>query len=102
LQQRPVTVAREISKQFEEIVTLPAADFSAWLAAQPQRNRGEFVLVLHPQANAAATGADQEAQRVLQLLLAELPLKTAVRLAADITGAPRNQLYAQALAAKQG
>ena len=43
----------------------------------------------------------QDAQRVLTLLLAELPLKTAVRLAADITGAPRNALYDKALSLKR-
>ena len=53
-----------------------------------------FALVLHP-APAAAPGGDTE--RVLRLLLAELPLKSAVKLAADLTGAPRNALYAQAL-----
>ena len=91
---RPVTVARELTKQFEQIATLPCAELPAWLAQDAQRQRGEFALVLHP-APAAAAGGDTE--RVLRLLLAELPLKSAVKLAADITGAPRNALYAQAL-----
>jgi 16S rRNA (cytidine1402-2'-O)-methyltransferase len=56
------------------------------------------VLVLHPVAVQADSGEDQ---RVLQLLLAELPLKTAVRLAAEITGAPRNALYEAALDLKK-
>ena len=94
---RPVTVCRELTKQFEEIATTPANQLAAWLAAGPQRTRGEFVLVLHP---AAAVRAADDGQRVLQLLLAELPLKTAVKLAADITGAPRNDLYACALKLK--
>ena len=96
---RPLTVARELTKQFEEIATLACAALPGWLAAQPQRLRGEFVLVLHPAPASAETGFDQ---RVLVLLLAELPLKTAVRLAAEITGAPRNALYEAALALKKG
>ena len=94
---RALTVARELTKQFEEIATLPAADLQSWLAASPQRLRGEFALVLHPAPQAAA--ADDGA-RVLQLLLAELPLKTAVKLAAEITGAGRNELYDTALKLK--
>ena len=94
---RPVTVARELTKQFEQIATLPCADLPAWLAADAQRQRGEFALVLHPAPAEVETG---ESERVLKLLLAELPLKTAVRLAADITGAPRNALYEQGLRLK--
>ena len=96
---RPVTVGRELTKQFEQIATLPCAELPAWLAADAQRQRGEFALVLHPaDADSAAAGDDD---RVLRLLLAELPLKSAVRLAAEITGAPRNALYERALALKK-
>lgn len=98
LGQRGMTVGRELTKQFEEIAQLEAGNFGAWLAADPNRCRGEFVLVLHPAAVQADNGEDQ---RVLQLLLAELPLKTAVRLAAEITGAPRNALYEAALNLKK-
>ena len=98
LQGRLITVGRELTKQFEEIATLPAQDFSAWLDAGPQRTRGEFALVLH--ASAPHEGPD-DSVRVLKLLLAELPLKTAVKLAADITGAPRNELYESALKLKK-
>lgn len=95
LGERPITVARELTKQFEQIVTLACADFPTWLTQDPQRQRGEFALVLHP-APTAPEADDND--RVLKLLLAELPLKTAVRLAAELTGAPRNQLYPRALA----
>ncbi|MEO7954957.1 MAG: 16S rRNA (cytidine(1402)-2'-O)-methyltransferase [Polaromonas sp.] len=98
LQGRLITVGRELTKQFEEIATMPAQDFAAWLAAGPQRTRGEFALVLH--ASAPHQGPD-DSSRVLQLLLAELPLKTAVKLAADITGAARNDLYGTALKLKK-
>ena len=94
---RLVTIGRELTKQFEEIATVAAARFPAWLAGSPQRTRGEFVLVLHPAAQAIA---QDDGHRVLALLLAQLPLKTAVKLAADITGAPRNDLYETALKLK--
>ena len=97
---RRVTVGRELTKQFEQIHTLAATDFMAWLAADAQRSRGEFVLVVHPQAGGGDTAGKE--RRVLQLLLAELPLKSAVRLSAEITGAPRNTLYEAALQIKKG
>jgi 16S rRNA (cytidine1402-2'-O)-methyltransferase len=95
---RLVTVGRELTKQFEEIATLMARDLPGWLRADANRTRGEFALALHP---AATVAAPQQGQRVLQLLMAELPLKTAVRLAADITGEAKNELYDAALALKK-
>jgi 16S rRNA (cytidine1402-2'-O)-methyltransferase len=96
---RPLTIGRELTKQFEEIATVAAQDFKAWLQGDANRLRGEFALLLHP-APVVAEGGD--AARILGLLLAELPLKSAVKLAADITGQPRNALYEQALALKNG
>ncbi|RYF67426.1 MAG: 16S rRNA (cytidine(1402)-2'-O)-methyltransferase [Comamonadaceae bacterium] len=96
LGERPVTLARELTKQFEEITTHPARALTEWLNGNPQRARGEFVVLLHP-LPAAAKDDEAEGRRVLLLLLAELPLKTAVKLAADITGRPRNALYDLAL-----
>ena len=98
LGQRRVTLGRELTKQFEQIETLPAQDLSAWLAEKPERLRGEFVLVLHDAPVDDATG---EGLRVLQLLLPELPLKTAVKLAAVISGESKNTLYDLALALKK-
>jgi len=95
---RPVTLARELTKQFEEVTTRPARELTAWLDGAPQRSRGEFVVLLHPVAVASDDGASL---RVLRLLVQELPLKTAVRLAAEITGASRNVLYDTALAWKR-
>lgn len=94
---REITVGREITKQFEEIATIRCEEFPGWLASSPQRSRGEFALLLHA---VPVVTDDAESKRVLQLLLAELPVKTAVRLAAEITGAPRNALYEAALALK--
>ncbi|GAB2603053.1 16S rRNA (cytidine(1402)-2'-O)-methyltransferase [Ramlibacter solisilvae] len=96
---RHLTVARELTKQFEEVATLECAALPAWLQADPQRSRGEFVLVLHAQPLARAA---DEGTRVLAVLLQELPVKSAVKLAAEITGAPRNELYEAALRIKGG
>ena len=100
---RLVTIGRELTKQFETVITLPAQGLSAWLAEDANRERGEFALVLHPQPpQALADGAlPAPAEKTLHLLLAELPLKTAVRLATDITGEPKNTLYQAALRWKQ-
>jgi 16S rRNA (cytidine1402-2'-O)-methyltransferase len=95
---RPVTVGRELTKQFEEIATVAAQDLSAWIQAGPQRTRGEFALVVHAQVQEVEAGADND--RVLTLLMSELPLKTAVKLAAELTGEAKNTLYERALVLK--
>lgn len=102
LGERRVTVGRELTKQFEDVARMAASEFPAWLAQDAHRTRGEFVLLVHP-AEAASNdgGLGAQALRTLALLLAELPVKTAVKLCADITGAPRNALYAHALAQRQ-
>ena len=97
--EREVLIAREMTKLHEEIVLLRFAEVEAWFAANNNRERGEFVIVV--QGLAEGEGVDAETQRVLALLLAELPLKTAVRLAVEITGASRNAVYAHALEARQ-
>jgi 16S rRNA (cytidine1402-2'-O)-methyltransferase len=91
---RAVTVGRELTKQFEEIATVSAKDLPDWLAQDANRLRGEFALVVHPAPTETETVQDT---RVLKLLLEQLPLKTAVKLASDITGEPRNTLYQIAL-----
>ena len=100
---RPVTVGRELTKQFEEVAQLPAAELPAWLQASAHRTRGEFVLLVHPAREDAAEDAiDAATLRTLDLLLAELPVKTAVKLCAEITGQPRNALYQAALQRRGG
>jgi 16S rRNA (cytidine1402-2'-O)-methyltransferase len=97
---RPVTVCRELTKQFESVSTMPAAELPAWLAADAHRSRGEFVLVVHALVAAAEESATPAFDSTLRTLLAALPLKQAVTLAAELTGAPRNALYERALALK--
>lgn len=97
---RLVTVCRELTKQFEQVVTLPVGEFAAWLAADANHRRGEFVLVLHAAAAQAARedALPADAERTLRVLLRELPLKQASAIAAELCGLPRKRLYAQALA----
>jgi len=99
LRSRPITVGRELTKQFEEIATVAAQDLSQWLSANSQRTRGEFALVIHAQTQSPVTSSDND--RLLKILMQELPLKTAVKVAAEITGEPKNALYDQALVLKQ-
>ena len=97
---RRVTLCRELTKQFETIVTRPAAELPAWQAEDSNRERGEFVLVLHAVPEAAASDEDLPAATLhtLRTLLRDLPLKQAVTLTAELTATPRNLLYARALA----
>lgn len=98
--QREIVIARELTKLFEEIVRLPLPEAPAWLAADENHRRGEFVLLVA--APPPREGLDAESERILKLLLAELPVKQAAKLAAAITGLPKNELYQQALALKDG
>ena len=97
---RRIVFARELTKLFEQIHRCPLAEAEAWLAADPNRQIGEFVLVVE---GASQTDEDQaEAERILRILLAECPLKQAASLAAQITGLKKNALYERALEMKNG
>ena len=97
---RELVVARELTKLFEQIERMPLAAAPAWLAADENRRRGEFVLLVS--APPPRTGLDAESERILALLLAELPVKQAAKLTAAITGQPKNDLYQRALQLKDG
>lgn len=97
--QRQIVFARELTKMFEEIHRCPLAEAAAWIAADPHREKGEFVVLLEG-ALEAADAQDAEAERILAILLAELPLKQAASLAAQITGRKKNALYERALQLK--
>ncbi len=96
--EREIVIARELTKLFEQIVRLPLAEAPAWLAADSNHQRGEFVLIVA--GPAPREGLDAEAERVLKTLLAELPTKQAAKLAAEITGVGKNELYQRAVALK--
>lgn len=97
---RTLLFAREISKRFEQFHTCPLAEASAWLAADDNHRRGEFVLMVWPPADQTEAAHD-ESRRILEILLAELPLRQAAQLAAKLTGGRRSELYELALRLKE-
>ena len=96
---RRMLIARELTKLHEALHVSTLADGPAWLAADPNRQRGEFVLVVEGMKAQATGEADHDA--LLGLLLEELSVSSAARVAASITGTSRNALYTRALALKK-
>lgn len=97
---REIVFARELTKTFEEIHACPLSEATAWVAADPNRERGEYVLIVSGAAEQEKSAV--ETQRVLEVLLSELSVKQAAKLAAQITGEKKNQLYELALKLKGG
>jgi len=97
--ERRIVVARELTKLFETVHECALGEAVAWLDADPNRVRGEFTLVVEgaPPAEHALSAQDE---RLLHALLEELPVKQAVRLAAEIAGGRKNAFYERALALK--
>ena len=93
--EREIVIARELTKKFEEVARMPLGQAGAWLAADPHRRQGEFVLVLSAGAPKPADRA--EAERVLGALLEALPPSEAAKIAARVTGVPKAELYRKAL-----
>ena len=98
---RDVVVARELTKRFETITKVALRDARAWVDENEDRRRGEFVLVIEAPGARHQAPDEKPHFELLETLLAELPLKQAVALAAKITGGKRNDLYAAALAMKK-
>ena len=92
---RSVVLARELTKAFESVHACALSEGRAWLEADPDRTRGEFVVIVSGAPAPRSDGAEDE--RVLAVLLGEVPVKTAVKLAAALTGGSRNALYEAAL-----
>ncbi|WP_455230285.1 16S rRNA (cytidine(1402)-2'-O)-methyltransferase [Geopseudomonas aromaticivorans] len=96
--ERPAVLGRELTKTFETIKGAPLGELHDWVAADSNQQRGECVLLVEGwQAPEGEDTLSAEALRVLDLLLAELPLKRAAAMAAEITGVRKNLLYQQAL-----
>jgi 16S rRNA (cytidine1402-2'-O)-methyltransferase len=100
--QRVLVVARELTKAFETITRMPLGDADAWFAADANRERGEFVLLVDapPAPEHAAEALPADAQRWLEALLDELPPARAARVVATVAGIRREAVYARALELK--
>ena len=97
---RQATVARELTKTFETIRDGTLAELLDWVQDDPNQQKGEFVVILQG-APAREPLIDAAAERLLAVLMAELPLKQAAALAAKFTGLPKNRLYDAGLVLKQ-
>lgn len=93
---RQIVAARELTKTFETIHALPLSEMIPWLEADENRTRGEFVLMVAGKTEQTEE-LSSEATRTLTLLMAELPLKKAAALTAEIYGLKKNALYAWGL-----
>ncbi|WP_193161330.1 16S rRNA (cytidine(1402)-2'-O)-methyltransferase [Microbulbifer hainanensis] len=91
--EREAVIARELTKAFETIHLAPLAELAEWVRADGNQQRGEIVLLVRGAERRQDATLDAEAQRVMKLLLAELPPKRAAALAADITGVNKKTLY---------
>jgi 16S rRNA (cytidine1402-2'-O)-methyltransferase len=98
---REATLARELTKRFETVYHGTLEALAARVAEDADTRRGEIVIIVAGHADLEADGSD-ELERVLKVLLAELPLKQAVGLAVKLTGAPRNLAYELAIDVNRG
>jgi 16S rRNA (cytidine1402-2'-O)-methyltransferase len=96
--ERSVTIARELTKLFENIYSGSLSAALEWLSQDENQQKGEFVVLVSSAEKQPASAND--VQRILTALLEELPLKQAVKLTAQITGENRKTLYAMALQIK--
>jgi 16S rRNA (cytidine1402-2'-O)-methyltransferase len=94
---RPALIARELTKVFEETRRATLGELAGWLEERPERERGEFVVVVEGRAPTPAGGLEPDDDRVLRILLEELPASGAATVASRLTGKPRRALYARAV-----
>lgn len=95
--ERRLTIARELTKRFEEIATIALADGGGWFEADAHRSQGEFVLIVHEAPAVDGPELDPQAVVLLDALLETLSVRDAVKVAAKVSGASRDALYALAL-----
>jgi 16S rRNA (cytidine1402-2'-O)-methyltransferase len=94
---REAVLARELTKQFETVHNGTLTELSEWVNRDPHQQLGEFVILIHGVPRAEREAVDEEAERVLRILLEELPVSQAAALAAKVTGLKKNRLYEYAL-----
>lgn len=100
--ERAATVVRETTKLHESVYRGSLADLAAAAQSDEHMGRGEIVLLIAGAPPPESAQGDALLERALQVLLKEMPLKQAARLAAQISGARDNEAYKRALALKEG
>ena len=95
---RRLVLARELTKTFETVYGAKASEVQAWLAADHNQQKGEFVVLLEGAEPEQLQEIGPEEERILTLLLAELPIKKAATITASMTGHKKKALYDRALA----
>lgn len=95
--ERRLTFARELTKRFEQIESMPLAEAGAWLREDAHRSQGEFVLIVHEAPQGAGDVIDADTSALLDALLETVSVRDAVKVAAKVSGAPRDVLYELAL-----
>lgn len=98
---RELVIARELTKTFETFYAGPASEVLQALHDDPHGSRGEFVVMIHGAEKEAADAGMEEVDRLLKLLLTELPVKKAAKLVSEMTGKAKNDLYQRALTLKE-
>jgi 16S rRNA (cytidine1402-2'-O)-methyltransferase len=99
--QRKVVLARELTKTFETVHGDTLEQLIPWVEADENQRKGEFVVLVHGAEARDSTQVDAESERILLILLEEMPVKQAAALAAKVTGIKKNTLYQYALALRK-
>lgn len=97
---RPAVIARELTKLYETIQAGKLETLLTNLNLHTEQQCGEFVVVVHGASRVEQTAVDTEAERILAILVRDLPTKQAVALASEITNKSKNELYKHALELK--
>lgn len=97
-EQSEVVLAKELTKSYERFISGTVVEVSAWLLEEAGRIKGEFVLIIPPRAELPQTHSHE---KLLAILLKELPLKRAVSVVCEITGGNKNEIYEMALKVKK-
>ncbi len=92
---RGIVMGRELTKQFETIRKMPIAKLIEFIKSDSNQTRGEFVLVILPNASQENNNEEisLEQIKVLELLASELPAKKAVNLTNKIAGGNKDLMY---------
>jgi len=97
---REATVARELTKTFETLMHGTLDELLQQVEADTNQQKGEFVVLVHGAAPRERSAVDADSLHMLEVLMAELPLKQAAGLAAKVSGLSKNVLYEEGLKIK--